>query len=53
MKRNTLDIETRDAKRCDNARDELVEGGGALGLDLEPSIGAGGVGSLGLLEQFT
>ena len=30
MKRNTLDIETRDAKRCDNARDELVEGGGKL-----------------------
>jgi len=30
MKRNTLNIETRDAKRSDNARDELVEGGGKL-----------------------
>jgi len=30
MKRNSLNIETRDAKRSDNARDELVEGGGKL-----------------------
>jgi len=30
MKRNTLDIETRDAKRSDKARDELVKGGGKL-----------------------
>jgi len=30
MKRNTLNIETRDAKRSDNARDELVKGGGKL-----------------------
>lgn len=30
MKRQTLNIETRDAKRCDNTRDELLEGGGRL-----------------------
>jgi len=30
MKRNTLNIETRDAKRSDNAREELVEGAGKL-----------------------
>jgi len=30
MKRNSLSIETRDAKRCDNSRDELMNGGGAL-----------------------
>jgi len=30
MKRNTLNIETRDAKRSDIARDELIEGGGKL-----------------------
>jgi len=30
MKRNSLNIEIRDAKRCDKARDELVEGGGKL-----------------------
>jgi len=30
MKRNSLAIETRDAKRCDNSRDELLAGGGKL-----------------------
>ena len=30
MKRQSLEIETRDAKRCDIARAELVAGGGSL-----------------------
>ncbi len=30
MKRQSLKIETRDAKRCDTARNELLEGGGRL-----------------------
>ncbi len=30
MKRNSLNIETRDAKRCENSREELVNGGGNL-----------------------
>ncbi len=30
MKRNSLKIETRDAKRCENSREELVQGGGNL-----------------------
>lgn len=30
MKRNTLNISTHDAKRSDQARDELVQGGGLL-----------------------
>jgi len=30
MKRQSLNIETRDAKRSDNARDELLAGGGKL-----------------------
>jgi glutaredoxin len=30
IKRQSLAIETRDAKRCDTARDELVAGGGRL-----------------------
>lgn len=30
MKRNTLNIQTRDAKRCENSRKELIEGGGKL-----------------------
>ncbi|NIB45139.1 glutaredoxin [Pseudomaricurvus alkylphenolicus] len=30
IKRQSLAIETRDAKRCDSARDELVAGGGRL-----------------------
>ncbi|MFL0805445.1 MAG: glutathione S-transferase N-terminal domain-containing protein [Agarilytica sp.] len=30
MKRNSLNIETRDAKRCENSREELVKGGGNL-----------------------
>lgn len=30
MKRQSLHIETRDVKRCDSARDELLAGGGAL-----------------------
>ena len=30
MKRQSLPILTRDAKRCDRARDELVQGGGRL-----------------------
>jgi glutaredoxin len=30
MKRQSLDIETRDAKRCETARDELLAGGGKL-----------------------
>jgi glutaredoxin len=30
MKRSALNIETRDVKRCDTARDELLAGGGNL-----------------------
>ncbi|MFL0800449.1 MAG: glutathione S-transferase N-terminal domain-containing protein [Agarilytica sp.] len=30
MKRNSLNIETRDAKRCESHREELVKGGGNL-----------------------
>lgn len=30
MKRQTLNIETRDAKGCDTTREELVSGGGRL-----------------------
>ena len=30
MKRQSLQIETRDAKRSDSARDELLAGGGQL-----------------------
>ena len=30
MKRHSLAIETRDAKRCDTRRDELLAGGGQL-----------------------
>lgn len=30
MKRNTLNIQTHDAKRCETSRNELIEGGGKL-----------------------
>ena len=30
MKRNTLNISTRDAKRCETSRNELIDGGGKL-----------------------
>ena len=30
MKRRSLNIQTRDAKRCDTSREELVQGGGQL-----------------------
>ncbi len=30
MKRQSLDIQTKDAKRCDTSRDELLTGGGKL-----------------------
>lgn len=30
MKRQSLFIQTRDAKRCENSRDELLQGGGKL-----------------------
>ncbi len=30
MKRNSLAIQTKDAKRCDTSRDELLAGGGRL-----------------------
>ena len=30
MKRNSLAIQTKDAKRCDTSRDELMAGGGKL-----------------------
>jgi glutathione S-transferase len=30
MKRNSLNIETRDAKSCDISREELLAGGGKL-----------------------
>ena len=30
MKRHTLNIQTRDAKRCESSRKELIEGGGKL-----------------------
>jgi len=30
MKRHTLNIQTRDAKRCETSRKELIEGGGKL-----------------------
>jgi hypothetical protein len=30
MKRQSLNIETRDAKRCDTSRNELLQGGGRL-----------------------
>lgn len=30
MKRSALNIETKDAKRCDNSKQELLQGGGQL-----------------------
>ncbi len=30
MKRNSLNIQTHDAKRCETSRNELIEGGGKL-----------------------
>lgn len=30
MKRHSLPIQTRDAKRCENSREELLQGGGKL-----------------------
>lgn len=30
LKRNTLNIKTHDAKRCETSRNELIEGGGKL-----------------------
>ena len=44
MKRQSLAIETRDAKRCDNARSELLAGGGRLKVPcLRIEDGEGGV----------